>query len=284
MLKRNQIQIRDPYIALLDGKYYLYGTTDKFCWGGPGEGFDAYCSDDLENWVGPFPIFRAPEGFWATENFWAPELHVYDGAYYLFASFHTPGVCRGTQILRAESPLGPFEIWSDGPVTPRDWECLDGTLYIDGAGDPWMVFCHEWVQIVDGGMCAIRLSKDLRSAVGEPVTLFTATEAPWNKQDTENHVTDGPFLYTSAAGKLLMLWSTNGYEGYTIGCAVSDGGILGPWKQCEEPVFGKDGGHGMLFRDKEGRLMLTIHAPNDTPNERPIFLQVEDMGDTLVAR
>ena len=24
---RSEINIRDPYVALLDGKYYLYGTT-----------------------------------------------------------------------------------------------------------------------------------------------------------------------------------------------------------------------------------------------------------------
>ena len=244
-------------------------------------GFDAYRSKDLFQWEGPFPVFRPPVGFWATENFWAPELHVYQGAYYLFASFHTPGRRRGTQILRAEQPLGPFVPWSDGPVTPRDWECLDGTLYVDAQGDPWMVFCHEWLQIQDGAMAAVRLSADLRAAEGEPVTLFTASQAPWNKQDAENHVTDGPFLYTSRSGKLMMLWSTNGYAGYTMGVAVSDGGILGPWRQSEKPLFDRDGGHGMIFTDQAGQLYLTLHAPNDTPNERPIFLKLEDTGDGL---
>ena len=281
MLTTQQIQIRDPYVVSLDGMYYLYGTTDKDCWNGPGVGFDAYRSKDLFQWEGPFPVFRPPVGFWATENFWAPELHVYQGAYYLFASFHTPGRRRGTQILRAEQPLGPFVPWSDGPVTPRDWECLDGTLYVDAQGDPWMVFCHEWLQIQDGAMAAVRLSADLRAAKGEPVTLFTASQAPWNKQDAENHVTDGPFLYTSRSGKLMMLWSTNGYAGYTMGVAVSDGGILGPWRQSEKPLFDRDGGHGMIFTDQAGQLYLTLHAPNDTPNERPIFLKLEDTGDGL---
>lgn len=42
--------------------------------------------------------------------------------------------CRGTQILRADKPEGPFVPLSDGPVTPADWECLDGTLYVAADG------------------------------------------------------------------------------------------------------------------------------------------------------
>ena len=52
----------------------------------------------------------------------------------MFASFKAAGVCRGTQILVADHPKGPFVPHSDGPVTPRDWECLDGTLYVDPGG------------------------------------------------------------------------------------------------------------------------------------------------------
>ena len=50
---RSEINIRDPYVALLDGKYYLYGTTGANCWDGAAEGFDAYVSDDLEHFDGP---------------------------------------------------------------------------------------------------------------------------------------------------------------------------------------------------------------------------------------
>jgi hypothetical protein len=54
------------------------------------------------------------------------------------------------------------------------------------------------------------------------------------------------------------------------------GTILGPWEQDPEPLFAEDGGHGMVFRTLDDRLMLTLHAPNDTPNERPRFLPVEE--------
>jgi hypothetical protein len=59
------------------------------------------------------------------------------------------------------------------------------------------------------------------------------------------------------------------------------GNILGPWKQKEEPIYRADGGHGMVLRGVDGILRLAIHTPNDTPNERPVFLPVRETEDGL---
>ncbi len=157
-------------------------------------------------------------------------------------------------------------------------------------GAPWLVFCHEWVQIGDGGMCALRLTTDLKAASDDPITLFHASAAPWAAR-FENRdvgqlgygiVTDGPFLFRAQDGALLMLWSSLGKEGYAMGVArAASGRVTGPWEQQAEPVFAKDGGHGMLFRTFDGRLMMTLHCPNRTPDERPVFLPVEETGATL---
>ena len=156
-----------------------------------------------------------------------------------------------------------------------------------GTANPYMVFCHEWVQIKDGTIAYLPLTDDLRAAAGPAAELFAASSAPWNNHDDPDgtHVTDGPFLYRTSGGKLLMLWSTFGKHGYAIGYSVSQsGGIEGPWVPAEQPLFDRDGGHGMLFTDKSGQLMLTIHSPNDTPNERAVFLPVIDTGDGLTPR
>jgi hypothetical protein len=206
----------------------------------------------------------------------------------MFASFIGEGCNRGTAILRADRPTGPYKPWSDGAVTPRDWMCLDGTLHIDEAGDPWMVFCHEWVQIGDGTVCAARLSKDFKTLESEPVTLFASSDAPWStvayspSNNIEGRVTDGCFVHRLENGTLLILWSCIGPEGYCIGCAQSESGtILGPWRQADKPLFAKDGGHGMIFRDYDGRLLLTIHAPNRTPLERAVFFELTETEDGL---
>jgi arabinan endo-1,5-alpha-L-arabinosidase len=277
MLKLKDIQIRDPFILPVEQEktYYMYGTTDKDCWG-KGISFEAYKSRDLKSWGGPFTVFTPPSDFWADRNFWAPEVHKYKEAYYMFATFKSPDHCRGTQILRADSPLGPFIPHTDEAVTPRDRECLDGTLYVDKENNPWIVFCHEWKQITDGTICAQRLSSGLERAEGEIIKLITASEAPWIEPFRKiNYVTDGPFLYRAEDGTLIMLWSSFKNDLYAIGLAYSDNGeITGTWKHKPEILFPEEGGHCMLFKDFESNLYISYHSPNKTPLEKPEFRRI----------
>ena len=284
-MKRTDINIRDPFVLVHEGAYYLYGTRGATCWG-PADGFDVYVSRDLEDWDGPFVCFHNDGSFWADRNYWAPEVYYYQGAFYMFASFKNPDVHRGTAVLRAESPLGPFVPHSDGCVTPKDWECLDGTLYISKAGKPYMVFCHEWVQAGDGEVNAIPLTDDLRAAAGEPRLLFHASDAQWcqvkhHSSGVSGCVTDGPFLWRTADGTLLCLWASFSEGGYTEGVAVSDNGeIDGKFTQVE-PLFMDDGGHGMVFRALDGQLYLTLHSPNAHLEERPFFHPISEREGRL---
>lgn len=284
-MKRTDINIRDPFVLVHEGAYYLYGTRGATCWG-PADGFDVYVSRDMEEWDGPFVCFHNDGSFWADRNYWAPEVYFYQGAFYMFASFKNPDVRRGTAVLKAESPLGPFVPHSDGCVTPRDWECLDGTLYVDKAGKPWMVFCHEWVQAGDGEVDAIPLTDDLSAPAGEPRLLFRASEASWCKvmhhsSGVDGCVTDGPFFWRTAEGTLLCLWASFSAGGYTEGVAVSSNGeIDGTFTQVE-PLFMDDGGHGMVFRALDGQLYLTLHSPNAHLEERPFFHPITERDGRL---
>jgi len=287
----SNIQIRDPFVVLEDGKYYLFGSTDKDIWKGAGIGFDVYISDgNLSEFDGPFPSFRPPPDFWSETNFWAPEVHHYRDSWYMFATFKPKKGRRGTAILKSEKGItGPFFPWSinalgvSGTVTPAEWECLDGTFFIEDE-KPYMVFCHEWQQVGDGEICALRLTDDLRCASSEeaPFLMFKASSAPWafelRNRASGSFVTDGPFLYRAKEGSLFMLWSSFGKEGnYCIGSAYSESGtLIGPWKQSVEPFYNADGGHGMLFHSREGILYLAIHSPNKTPFERPVFVELSE--------
>ncbi len=286
-MKRTDINIRDPFVFVDSGVYYLYGTRGPTCWGSA-TGFDVYASHDLENWEGPIPCFENDGTFWADRNYWAPEVYRCQGAYYMFASFKSESRARGTAILRAESPLGPFVPHSDGCVTPPEWECLDGTLYVSRGGKPYMVFCHEWIQAGDGEICAMPLTDDLRAAAGAPRVLFHASDAPWcrlmhHSSGREGYVTDGPFLWRTEDGSLLCLWASFSKDGYAEAVARSESGeIDGPFVQIE-PLFMNDGGHGMVFRSLEGKLYLALHSPNTHLLERPVFIALTETSGTLIA-
>lgn len=279
MLTNDEINIRDPFVLVHDHRYYLYGTRGENCWG-PADGFDVYVGDDLNFWKGPFVCFRNDGTFWADRNYWAPEVYPWRGMFYMLASFKNETRRRGTAILCAASPLGPFKPWSDGPVTPDNWECLDGTLYVSPDGCPYMVFCHEWVQAGDGEILAMPLSDDLKTATGEPFLLFRASDASWSRlvhhsSGISGHVTDGPFLWRKEDGSLLCLWSGFSDKGYTLGVAASDNGdITGHFVQ-KDVVLSEDGGHGMLFRALDNRLYLAYHRPNVHLLERPYFIPLK---------
>lgn len=286
-LELKDIRIRDPYVITdrESSSYYMFGTTDTEPWFGKGEGFLVYQSRDLKIWTCLGYAFTPGQDFWGEKNFWAPEVHRYHNEYYMFASFYAEQKCRGVQILKSERIEGPYVPITDRAVTPPDWECLDGTLYIDEEETPWIVFSHEWTQIKDGAICCAQLSKDLKAMVTEPVVLFHASDAPWSVPDTggviqkegKNYVTDGPFLFKTPEGELKLLWSSFSKTGYSIAAASSRSGrITGPWLQAEKPFYEKDGGHGMLFRTLEGELRLAIHTPNESPEERAVFLAVEE--------
>jgi arabinan endo-1,5-alpha-L-arabinosidase len=293
----SEIAIRDPFVLPLKarGEYFLFGTASVEPWK-VGEGFDCYRSCDLVEWDGPIPAFRPPPKFWSKSQFWAPEVHAYKGRYYMFATFNPGAGYRGTQVLVATRPEGPYRPWSDKAVTPRHWQCLDGTLHLGAKGEPWIVFCHEWCQIRNGAIAAQRLTSNLKRAIGTPVHLFSASDAPWVRclTDRENaewlpshgkfpaYVTDGPFLHRTKSGALLMLWSSFSTRGYAMGVARSESGTIhGPWLQEPKPMWKEDGGHGMLFRAFDGRLFLTLHQPNDSPSERATFHELAERGGRL---
>lgn len=277
-MKLNEINIRDPFIVPENGRYYMYGTRGKGCWESqktPGMGFDVYISEDLETWSDPISVFEQSDDFWGTHNFWAPEVHKYNGKFYMFASFKNAERNRGTQILVSDTPDGKFAPITEYPVTPEEWMALDGTLYVDKNGDPHIVFCHEWSQIADGEICEMKLSADLTKAVSQPRTLFKASDPYWARKECDHWVTDGPFIYRGESGRLYMIWSSFTDSGYVQAVCYSDNGDIDGNFSHDLPLLAeKDGGHGMIFTGFDGKTYLVLHRPNSNPDERPALTQI----------
>ena len=274
-------RLRDPFIVIENGVYYAYGT-----------GWRCYknTSGSLSgDWEDLGVVVEVPAD--AIDCHWAPEVHRYDGAYYMFTTYKSAeSGMRGCTVFRAESPEGPFVKHADGHVTPRHWDCIDATLYVDEENQPWMVFVHEWTCTDDGvgRMAAAKLSDDLKTMISEPIELFRADDPSWTNQ----RVTDGCFMHKCDDGQLIMIWSNFEDAGYCVGIARSDNGkVDGKWSQDDALLFSKnltgeyEGGHGMLFYDTDGQMYLSIHAPNTPVGDRyetPIFVPVKEDHGTIV--
>ncbi len=256
--------------------------------------------------MAPYKVFEVPDG-WANpgEGVWAPEVHLYRGKYYLLATLHNGNTLlpyadedklpvyqgkkakphmRGTQIFVADTPDGPFTPLANHPAPPSDLMTLDGTLFVED-GVPYMVYAHEWIQVLDGTMEEVPLKQDLTASAGAPFLLFKGSEAPWvrgqdRKAGTQpTYVTDGPCLYRTKTGKLLMLWSSYRDGLYVETLAHSSTGKLrGPWQQ-GDVLVGNDSGHGMLFESFDGKLMMVLHQP--FRQARGKLFEMEDTGDTV---
>lgn len=300
-LELSEFRIRDPYILPDPDTQTYYLVAALPAGEGRRHGVGVYASHDLKAWTGPTPIFEIPADFWAQGPVWAPEMHRYQGKYYLFLTFNTEDplpegaplpegelpswwsklVKRGSQVLVADALLGPFRPFHNHAHTPAGLMILDGTLWVED-GVPYMVYCHEWVQIRDGTVDLVRLTPDLSAVEGEPVTLFKGSDAVWTRPGLERYVTDGPFIYRMPGGKLLMLWATLCRGGYTQLMAVSESGrIHGPWTQHPRPLFMDDGGHGMIFHRFDGTPMVALHHPNHPPHERALIFELEPDGDAF---
>ena len=293
MIIRTNIEfLRDPFILLHDGVYYAYGTdVTSGDWNATVWACYKNTSGRLDGeWTRiQKPLYVDPE--FAVKNHWAPEVHEYKGSFYMFATYYSSQTeHKGCAVLKSDSPEGPFEEISNGHVTPPDIDAIDGTLYVDADGQPWMIYVWEWSCTDDGvgKMAAAKLSDDLTCFISEPAVLFRADEPSWAAAP----VTDGCFMYETETHELLMLWSNMCADGYCVGVAKSSGGtVTGKWEHFDELLFSKqttgeyDGGHGMIFKALDGKKYLTVHSPNtqnEETGERVVIISVREENGRLI--
>ena len=297
-----ELSMSDPYILADEATKTYYLTSS---------GGRMYKSADLKTWTGPYDIIDI-KGLWLERAGFAAAAEIHKiGDYYYYAgtwSDHSDLIQQvprrynvphnQTYLLRSKSPEGPFTSFAITPgydYQPREWDCIDGTLDEED-GKIYMVFVHEWTQLIDGTMDYIELAPDLSYTVSpRPVTMFRASESPCCGEmnglgeatfglKMPGWVTDGPQMFRTQTGRLGMLWSTWGEGRYLQAVCYSESGkIAGPWVQEAEPFLGNNSGHGMLFRTFEGKLLYVVHhAEGDNGARKPEFWEVDDSGDKLV--
>lgn len=297
----NELIMSDPFIYP-HPETQTYYLTSSGGW--------MYKSNDLKMWTGPYKIIDIT-GLWLEKAGFAAaaEIHRIGDSFYYAGTWsdHSDLIEQvprrynvphnQTYLLRADNPEGPYTSFAIEPgydYQPREWDCIDGTLYEED-GKIYMIFVHEWTQLIDGTMDYIELAPDLSYTLSEkPVTMFRATEAPWAMEMNSigeatfglkmpGWVTDGPQMFRTQTGKLGMLWSSWGKERYVQGIAYSESGtIAGPWVQEKEPFLSNNSGHGMLFKTFEGKLIFLVHHAEENGLRKPQYWNVDDSGDKLV--
>lgn len=219
--------LRDCQVIRDNGKWYLTGTCSPVHVGA-NPGVKLYKSDDLNHWTFDKLLIdrtKLDSSYWYIDRFWAPEIHVINGKYYLLFNSrnetkkYTHG--RGTCVAVADNIEGPYTVLTqDKPFSKgidiNFFQDTDGKVYAD-----W----HEEDYI----MCA---EVDMKTM--QPKNSYIAlapTNGSWDLAGIEGS-------YMMKDKNTYYLFYSSWLRGYEIGYATSDS-PMGPWtKSPDNPIYG----------------------------------------------
>jgi xylan 1,4-beta-xylosidase len=258
-------EIADPFVLRVDGKYYLYPTTDS-------RGYEVFVSDDLVHWERKARVFRDPRG-----GDWAPEVFHNkrgDGKFYLYYTDNMPGPKHGPfnkqiGVAVAESPLGPFA--DKGPLATQS---IDADLFQDDDGSLYLYY----VELAGGFKIIVQPMANPLSKKGESKVVIRPTEE-WEKRSGE--VTEGPFMLKHN-GNYYLMFSGSGADSpnYGIGYATSKS-PTGPFvKYAGNPIVHRSGkvlgpGHHCVVEGPDGKLWLVYHQKWNAEQNFHRFLAID---------
>ncbi len=272
--------LRDPSVCrATDGYYYLTGTSEPFWENNHTHGIRVWRSPDLFEWQALGTVWRCGESPWhkpyllAGKPLWAPEIHYYEGTFWL--TYSMPGwdntaKTSGSGLLRSSTgqPDGPYEDMH--PHAPLGDE-IDASLFHDTDGTLYFLW-HS-------GKIA-PLTTDRRN-FAEPAHWIQTTVAdpdPGHHSDlcagifgenSFNHIGfEGVFVFKRE--NRYYVSCSEGYDGrYSCMLAESDH-LFGPYHARYEAI--PYGGHNTFFQDEEGSWWSTYFG--EPWYQRPAILPV----------
>ncbi|MBE1878252.1 family 43 glycosylhydrolase [Myceligenerans sp. TRM 65318] len=206
----------DPHIVHLDGRYYLYPTTDGYAsWSGTQ--YTAWSSADLETWTFHGTILdHGPDVSWADNSAWAPAVAAKNGRYYLYFSggAASGNTAKQLGVAVADSPTGPFRDALGRPLVAAgtySGQAIDPMVFTDDDGRSYLY----WGQ---GALRVVPLNDDMTSF--DPAQVRNITPSGYN---------EGAFVI-ERDGTYYLMWSENDTRSEDYRVAYATGSSpLGPW-------------------------------------------------------
>jgi GH43 family beta-xylosidase len=263
--------IGDPFVLRVpDGKYYCYATSAS-------DGFKAWSSEDLVQWKEEGYVYIRREDSWGVADFWAPEVVLYNGRYYM----HYSARWGKNQSLRigvavADSPTGPFLDVFNRPMFDFGYAAIDGHVLFDEDGSKYFYYSRDCSEnIVDGRheshLYVMELDDDLTLLKGNPI-LLTRPEQEWEiRSGPEWRWNEGPFVLKHN-DRYYLMYSANFFmsRDYSVGYAVAER-PMGPFvKAAHNPILFTNvpeisgPGHNSVTTSPDGsELFIVYHIHTD---------------------
>lgn len=206
----------DPHLTYVNGRYYLYPTTDGYA-GWSSTAYTAWSSADRVTWTFHGNVLDlGPDVSWADNSAWAPAVVAKNGKYYLYFSGGAASGDTGKSlgVAVADSPTGPFKDALGRPLVRAgtySGQAIDPMVFTDGNGTSYLY----WGQ---GALRVVPLDADMVSF--DPAKVQVITPSGYN---------EAPFVLRRGSTYYLM-WSENDTrsEDYRVAYATA-ASPLGPW-------------------------------------------------------
>lgn len=261
-----EITFADPTIVVENGRYYLTGTRADNQGSTPG--FAILESADLMTWNTPQQqadeaaclILAKGQQTYGTDGFWAPQLFIANGRYYLTYTANEQTVLAQSDVL-----LGPYKQSDIGPIDGRE-KNIDSYVFKDDDGKYYLYH----VRFGHGNYLWVA-EFDLDTGTINPETLtkcFDPTE-PWETSPAypSDPIMEGPTVI-KLRDKYYLFYSANHFMNvdYAVGYAVADS-PYGPWEKPHDnpiihrSILGENGsGHGDIFEGLDGQWYYVYHV------------------------
>lgn len=241
--------IGDPFILPAEGAYWCYATSSS-------AGFSVWRSEDLVRWERQKELaYQAPADSWGGANFWAPEVYLWQGKYYLFYS----AKLRDAETMRigiavADHPKGPFVDLKNEPLFDPGYAIIDASFFVEGE-EMYLLYSRDCSENVvdrrnESHLYGVRLKPDFSGIEGEPV-LLTQPDQAWEQISGPEWLwNEGPII-EKHDGRYWLFYSANYYAGkeYGVGAAVADH-PLGPYAKLDNNPL-------LTWKEKDGEVQIS---------------------------
>ncbi|TDD18223.1 family 43 glycosylhydrolase [Nonomuraea diastatica] len=208
-------------------------------------------------------------------NFWAPELHLINGRWYIYYSAGQVGsTCcdsQRTHVLESagSDPLGPYtyrNILTGGNLDPGGWlidaspMTLNGSLYLLGSG------------FIGGSAQSLVIAR-----MSNPYTVsgtFSRISSPTHSWETQGGTVNEAPVALQRGGRTFVIYSASACWGpdYKLGQLTYNGGdplSASAWAKRSTPVFQRAGsvygpGHNGFFTSPDGQESWIVYHANSS--------------------
>jgi Glycosyl hydrolases family 43 len=226
----------DPQIAMFNGKFYIYPTTDGIA-NGASSSFSVFSSSDLATWHSDGVILNlVTDVTWAKIEAWSPGIAHVGGTYYFYFTANWQ-----IGVAMATSPDGPFHDALGHPlVTTGQYgtHAIDPNAFVDDDGRAYLYFGN-------GGARVVQLNSDMVSFKGAPKDITT----PGFREASVGFKRNGIYYFMWSEGNTA---TANYLVSYAMGTSA-----MGPFtRAANNPVLQRDNAPGILGPGSNSVLQL----------------------------